>query len=68
MHPSRITVELPDRSEAVIELPSPATPDLLHAVEQALARTLSHLRQGVSVDALDPGLVEYASWLPAGRR
>ena len=67
MNTSRITVELPDHREAVIDLPSPVTPDLLSTFEQAMALTLARLRRGLSVDALDPGLIEYASWLPAGR-
>ena len=67
MKTSRITVELPDQREALIDLPAPVTLDLLSAFEQSMARTLARLRRSLSVDAIDPGLLEYASWLPAGR-
>lgn len=68
MNTERIPVPLSGHGQARLDLPAPLTHELLSVLEQALAQTLARLRHGLSPDALDPALIEYASWLPAGRR
>lgn len=68
MKTRQIDVPLPDHGHAVLRVPTPLTRDLLQTLEQSLARTLERLRRGLSVDAVDPGLIEYASWLPERRQ
>jgi hypothetical protein len=64
MKTRQIEVPLPDHGHAVLSVPTPLTRELLQTLEQALTRTLARLRRSLSVDAVDPGLIEYASWLP----
>ena len=63
----QIDVSLPAHRHAVLSIPTPLTRELLHGLEQSLTGTLERLRRSLSVDAIDPGLIEYASWLPHRR-
>ncbi len=64
MKTRQIDVPLSDHRHAVLSVPTPLTRELLHVLEQSLARTMTGLRRSLSIDAVDPGLIEYASWLP----
>jgi len=68
MNTERIQVPLSTHGQARLDIPAPLTQELLTVLEQSLTQTLARLRRGLSVDALDPALVEYASWMPAGRQ
>lgn len=68
MNTERIQVPLSTHGQARLDLPTPLTHELLTVLEQSLAQILAWLRRSLSVDALDPALVEYASWMPAGRQ
>jgi hypothetical protein len=64
MKTRQIDVPLPDHGHAMLSVPTPLTREMLQTLEHALSRTLALLRRSLSVDAVDPGLIEYASWLP----
>jgi hypothetical protein len=63
----KIIINLPNHDQAELNLPVPLTHELLTALEQSLAQTLTRLRSKLTVDSIDPGLIEYASWLPERR-
>ncbi|MDO9136109.1 hypothetical protein [Hydrogenophaga sp.] len=68
MKTRQIDVPLPDHGHAMPSVPTPLTREMLQTLEHALSRTLALLRRSLSVDAVDPGLIEYASWLPERRQ
>lgn len=68
MKSRQIDLPLSGHGHAVLSIPTPVTPERLRALEQSLTCALARLRRSLSVDALDPGLIEYASWLPERRQ
>ncbi|AOF87752.1 hypothetical protein BSY239_5 [Hydrogenophaga sp. RAC07] len=63
MNTRQMTFPLPGNGPAVLTLPQTLQPEALAALECSLKMALHDLQRESGGDALDPGRIEYASWL-----
>ena len=59
----QLTLPLSGDASAFLILPQPLTPESLCRLEQGLACSLAQLRREMGDDAVDPGTLEYESWM-----
>ncbi len=63
MNARQITFPLPGNGHAVLTLPQKLPPEALAALECSLTVALRDLQRESGGDAIEPGQIEYASWL-----
>lgn len=64
MSTRQMTFPLPGNSPAaILTLPQTLPPEALVELEHALTAALHNLQCETSADTLEPGQIEYASWL-----
>lgn len=63
MNVRQMTFPLPGNGLAVLTLPQTLQPEALKALEGSLTVALRDLQRESGGEALDPGHIEYASWL-----
>ncbi|QCB45376.1 hypothetical protein [Hydrogenophaga sp. PAMC20947] len=63
MNARQMTFPLPGNGPAVLTLPQPLAPEALLELEHSLTAALRNLQRETRAEALEPGQIEYASWL-----
>jgi len=63
MNARQMTFPLPGNGPAVLTLPQALPPEALRELEHSLTVALHDLQRETGGDALEPGQIEYASWL-----
>ena len=63
MNMKQLTFLLRGNGPAVLTLPQPMPPETLLELERSLAQALGELKREQRCGAVDPGQIEYASWL-----
>ena len=58
-----LTLPIPGAGPAALILPQPLTLDALGRLEEGLASSLAGLRRELDGCAVDPGKLEYESWM-----
>ena len=58
-----LTVQIPGTGTAALILAQPLTLDGLNRFEESLAQSLAGLRRELDGCAVDPGKLEYESWM-----